>query len=129
MTRARERAAPPDAPAADEGASRRIDKWLWCARRFRSRTLAAAFIESASVRVTRNGETFRVDKPAFALRVGDVVSFPLGERFHAVEVLGFARRRGGPAEAALLAAPVAAPETPPAPSDTPKSGSGRFPPR
>lgn len=83
-------------------ASRRIDKWLWCARQFKTRTLAAKFVVEASVRVTCDGETHRVDKPSFLLREGDEVSFLLGEKFVVLRVSGFADRRGSPAAARQL---------------------------
>jgi len=60
--------------AAMEAAGRiRIDKWLWAARLFRTRTLAADAVELGRVRV--NGE--RV-KPAREARVGDRVDVLAG---------------------------------------------------
>ena len=84
------------------GASRRIDKWLWCARRFKTRTIAAKFVAEASPRVTRDGATKRIDSPAYSLREGDLVSYMLGERLFIIEVVGFAERRGPPAAARAL---------------------------
>lgn len=107
-------------PSAQDGASRRIDKWLWCARRFRTRTLAARFVSQASVRVTRDGETQRVDRPAFQLREGDEVSFILGEQLVAMVVAGFADRRGTPQAAKGLYAVRA-----PSPSGNPSLASKR----
>lgn len=52
----------------------RIDKWLWAARLFKTRTLAAGAVELGRVRV--NGE--RV-KPAREARVGDRVEVFAGE--------------------------------------------------
>ncbi|HNR76531.1 MAG TPA: RNA-binding S4 domain-containing protein [Parvularculaceae bacterium] len=91
----------------DEPLSRRIDRWLWCARAFKTRSIAAKFVSEASVRVTRDGATQRVDKPSFLLRVGDEVSFVLGERVIVMTVAGFAARRGPPAVARALFAPQA----------------------
>lgn len=82
--------------------SRRIDKWLWCARRFKTRSLAAQFVARAGVRVTRNGATERVDKPSFQLREDDEVSYMLGEKLVICTVVGFAERRGPPASARAL---------------------------
>ena len=104
---------------ADREPSRRIDKWLWCVRRFKTRSLAAKFVSDASVRVTRDGVTQRIDKPAYCLREGDEVSFILGERLIIMTVVAFAERRGAPALARTLFAekgkmtPVVA--APPAP--------------
>jgi len=82
--------------------SRRLDKWLWCARRFKTRSLAARFILRSCLRITRSGATTRVDRPSFQLRDGDVVSFVEGEKFRAFRVAGFAERRGPPASASRL---------------------------
>ena len=82
--------------------SRRIDKWLWCARRFKTRSLAAQLVAEGGVRVTRDGATQRVDKASFQLREGDEVSFLIGDRLTVLGVVGFAARRGSPAAARLL---------------------------
>lgn len=87
---------------SEDAPSRRIDKWLWCARRFKTRSLAAKFVAGASVRVTREGTTQRIDKPSFLLREGDDVSFLLGERLVVLTVTGFAERRCSPAAAKSL---------------------------
>lgn len=76
--------------------SRRIDRWLWCARKFKTRSLAARFVVDASVRVTRGGVTQRIDKASFLLRENDEVSFVVGERLFVLKVVGFAARRGSP---------------------------------
>ena len=52
----------------------RLDKWLWAARFFKTRTLAADAVDIGRVRV--NGE--RV-KPAREARVGDRIEVHLGE--------------------------------------------------
>ncbi|MFN6979761.1 MAG: RNA-binding S4 domain-containing protein [Gemmobacter sp.] len=73
----------------------RIDKWLWQARFFRSRALAAAQVEAGRVRV--NGA--RITKPGRALRAGDVLTFVQGDRVRLVRVLAPGDRRGPAAEA------------------------------
>ncbi len=87
---------------SEDALSRRIDKWLWCARRFKTRSLASKFVADASVRVTREGATQRVDKPGFLLREGDEVSYLIGEHLVVLTVAGFAERRGSPAAAKSL---------------------------
>lgn len=96
-------------PAAADGAtpSRRIDKWLWCARRFRTRSLAARFVEERGARVTRNGQaagrqTERIERASYLLEIGDTVSYLIGERLVALEVTGFADRRGSPQAARAI---------------------------
>ena len=85
-----------------DASSRRIDRWLWCARRFKTRTLAARFVTEANVRVTRGGATKRIDRPGFLLREGDDVTYLFGERMIVLTVAGFAERRGSPDAAKSL---------------------------
>jgi len=75
----------------------RIDKWLWAARFYRTRTLASQAIEAGHVSV--NGERA---KPAKALKPGDQVLVRRAPFEHAVAVRALSEKRGGAAEAALL---------------------------
>ena len=70
----------------------RLDKWLWCARLVRTRTLAARLIEAGKVRV--NGE--RAAKVSRHVRLGDVVTgIDAGAgRLFVVRVAAEAERRG-----------------------------------
>jgi ribosome-associated heat shock protein Hsp15 len=71
------------------GTSLRIDRWLWCTRHFKSRTLAAEAVAGGKVHL--NGQ--RV-KPAHALRVGDRVAISRAGFTFECEVLGLPRQRG-----------------------------------
>ncbi|MGE0352195.1 MAG: RNA-binding S4 domain-containing protein [Gemmatimonadales bacterium] len=75
----------------------RLDKWLWAARFFKTRALAAAAIEKGRVEV--NGERA---KRARHLHPGDRVRIRLGPYAHDVEVLELASVRGPATRAALL---------------------------
>jgi ribosome-associated heat shock protein Hsp15 len=75
----------------------RIDKWLWAARFFKTRTLAVQAIEAGHVSV--NGERA---KPAKALKPGDTVVVRRPPFEHTVLVKALSERRGPAAEAALL---------------------------
>ena len=72
----------------------RIDKWLWAARFFKTRSLAAKAVDGG--RVALNGE--RV-KPAKELRAGDELTIRIAELEWVIGVIGLSDRRG-PAEAA-----------------------------
>ena len=72
----------------------RLDKWLWAARFFKTRSLAAQAIEGGKVKL--NGQ--RV-KPAKELHVGDIVDIHLGDDAWQVTVRELSARRG-PAEVA-----------------------------
>jgi len=67
----------------------RIDKWLWAARFFKTRTLAADAVDLGRVRV--NGE--RV-KPAREARVGDRVEVHLGEMRSEFVIRALSAQRG-----------------------------------
>ncbi len=76
----------------------RIDKWLWQARFFKSRSLAAALVSGGHCRV--NGQ--HVMKPAAEVGPGDVLTFPQGSRIRVVRVTAPGARRGPASEAAGL---------------------------
>lgn len=84
---------------SDEPERLRIDKWLWHARFFKSRSIAGEVAASGRLRV--NGA--RIAKPAHLVKEGDVLTFPQGRsQIRVVRVLGMGTRRGPAAEAALL---------------------------
>jgi ribosome-associated heat shock protein Hsp15 len=81
-----------------EGAGRvRVDKWLWAARFFKTRSLAAEAIDGGKVSV--NGDR---TKPAKLLQLGDEVRVRLGPYEHVVHVRGISERRGPATVAATL---------------------------
>jgi ribosome-associated heat shock protein Hsp15 len=67
----------------------RLDKWLWAARFFKTRSLAAVAIGGGKVSV--NGD--RV-KPAKAVKIGDEVRVQIGQFQHIVVVRDLSERRG-----------------------------------
>ena len=77
----------------------RADVWLWRARFFKTRSLAAKFLDDGKVRLTRGGAETRIDKCARALKVGDRLVFAVGGKLIAVAVEELGERRGPPAEA------------------------------
>ncbi|MGE5515599.1 MAG: RNA-binding S4 domain-containing protein [Bacteroidota bacterium] len=87
----------------------RIDKWLWFARFFKTRSLAAAVVAEGAVLV--NGAA--VAKASALVRVGDDLVFPTGKRRRRVTVLALGDRRGPAPEAQALYRE----ETPPPPED------------
>ncbi len=75
----------------------RIDKWLWAARFFKTRSLATEAVAAGHVRV--GGA--RV-KPARELHVGDTVEIRRGLFSWTVVVTALSERRGPASEAAAL---------------------------
>ncbi|MEW2917135.1 RNA-binding S4 domain-containing protein [Ruegeria sp. ANG10] len=76
----------------------RIDKWLWQARFFKTRSLAAKQVSGGHVRLNGN----RVLKPAQAVGPGDVLTFPQGRIVRVVRVEKLGERRGPALEAQTL---------------------------
>src|SRR5687767_13791704 len=75
----------------------RIDKWLWAARFYKTRSLAAEAISGGKVQV--NGERVKRAKP---LQIGDEVRIRQGPYEHLVVVRELSDRRGPAAQAATL---------------------------
>jgi len=76
----------------------RLDKWLWQARFFKSRSLAAGVVSGGKVRV---GGT-PVSKPARAVGPGDVLTFAQGDHVRVVQIVACGTRRGPAPEAQTL---------------------------
>lgn len=83
----------------------RADVWLWRARFFKTRSLAARYVEEGRVRITRGGTEGRLDKASRVLKPNDELVFALGGRLIAVRIEAMGERRGPASEAwALYAA-------------------------
>jgi ribosome-associated heat shock protein Hsp15 len=75
----------------------RLDKWLWAARFFKTRSLASDAIEGGKVAL--NGASPKRGKP---VRLGDRLRIRLGPYEHLVTVLALSERRGPASVAATL---------------------------
>jgi len=75
----------------------RIDKWLWVARFFKTRSLASMAIASHKIRC--NGDHV---KPARDLKVGDELEITIGQTVFVVIVQGMAEQRRPAPEARQL---------------------------
>jgi ribosome-associated heat shock protein Hsp15 len=80
----------------------RIDVWLWRARMFKTRSLAAKFVDDGRVRLHRAGAETRLDKSSRTVRPGDGLVFAIGGRVMALRVVGLGERRGPASEARAL---------------------------
>jgi len=67
----------------------RLDKWLWAARFFKTRSLATQEIDKGRIQV--NGQ---VAKPARDLRPGDLVELRQGPLVRAIQVRALSNMRG-----------------------------------
>src|SRR5690349_13592162 len=75
----------------------RIDKWLWAARLFKTRALAATAVDGGKVHL--NGAR---TKPAKHVKVGDTLDVQRGDDELTLRVLGLSTRRGSAPVATLL---------------------------
>jgi len=76
----------------------RIDKWLWHARFFKTRGLAAELAGSGRLRINSEHSA----KPSHAVRPGDVLTFPQGSRIRVIRIEALSGRRGPASEAQAL---------------------------
>lgn len=84
-------------PEITESNKIRIDKWLWMARFFKTRSLAQKAIEGGKIHL--NGQR---TKPAKEVRNGDELTVQIGPVERTVIVKALPQRRGPAPEAALL---------------------------
>jgi ribosome-associated heat shock protein Hsp15 len=75
----------------------RLDKWLWAARFYKTRSLAQQAVVASKVKV--EGEKA---KPAHNLKVGDAVSIRAGDYEWSLIVKALSERRGPAVQARLL---------------------------
>ncbi len=90
-------------PLKSETTVVRIDKWLWAARFYKTRSLATDAIDAGHVRRASVGSVSgeRV-KPAHTVRVGETYAVQRGDMMQQVLVTAISERRGSAGDAALL---------------------------
>ncbi|MEX2200415.1 MAG: RNA-binding S4 domain-containing protein [Dongiaceae bacterium] len=88
----------PEKPAAPDTATLRLDKWLWHARVFKTRSLATRFCSEGRIRI--GGRV--IDKAHYAVKPGDVLTFAHGRDVKVLRVVALGARRGPAPEARLL---------------------------
>ena len=105
-----------------EPARVRVDKWLWYARFFKTRSLASKIVASGVVRLN----TDKISKPSAVVQPDDVLTFPQGRVIRVIRVLSIGSRRGPAAEAQGLyedlTPPSEAPENAPVHPGQERSG-------
>lgn len=81
--------SPEQRPSMLPAEKMRIDKWLWCARFFKTRSLATQAVDSGKVKL----DAQRI-KPARDVTPGDRLSVQIGEFVWEIEVVGLSDHRG-----------------------------------
>lgn len=102
----------------------RLDKWLWYARFFRSRSLAAGIVTAGKVRINGNATV----KRAATVGAGDVLTFAQGDHIRVIRIDAVGTRRGPACEAQGLYTDLSPPMPHPrndAPENPAFEGKGR----
>lgn len=86
----------------------RLDQWLWHARIYKSRSLAARLCRARKVRIDGTPAT----KASHLIEPGEVLTLQKDRRVRIFKVLALARRRGPAAEAQLLYEDLSPPPLP-----------------
>ena len=97
----------------------RLDKWLWHARFFKTRTLAAKVASGGHVRVNAN----KVSKPSTAVVAGTVLTFTQGNQIRVIKIVELGTRRGPAGEAQTLYEDLSPPEEKIPQEHTPRGGA------
>src|SRR5262245_44097959 len=92
------RGDPPEdeASASSSAGGLRVDKWLWCARFFKTRSVAQEAVEGGHVQV--NGERVKASRQ---VKTGDRLSITRVQERYEVDVLSIPVRRGPASEARM----------------------------
>ena len=78
--------------------SLRVDKYLWFARFFKTRSLATKRANGGRIRINGN----KIKKSSDTLRIGDILTFAQGNEIRVIRVLNLGTRRGPAQEAQSL---------------------------
>ena len=81
-----------------EETTTRLDKWLWYARFFKTRTQATKLIQSGRLRI--NGDI--TNKPHRTATVGMILTFPQAKHVRVIKIAEIGQRRGPAPEAMAL---------------------------
>ncbi|MFK7835337.1 MAG: RNA-binding S4 domain-containing protein [Sulfitobacter sp.] len=87
----------------------RVDKWLWHARFFKTRSLAASKVKTGAVRI--NGTV--THKPSSMVAPSDVLTFAQGDHIRVIEIVALGERRGPAPEAQALYTDLSPPQPKP----------------
>jgi ribosome-associated heat shock protein Hsp15 len=84
----------------------RVDKWLWHARFFKTRSLAAARVKAGGLRINGNP----VQKTSSAVAADDVLTFAQGDHIRVIQIVALGVRRGPASEAQTLYTDLSPPQ-------------------
>ncbi len=85
-------------PSPEHVPSLRLDKYLWFARKVKTRSKATKLVKEGKIRVNGN----KVSKASCTVRPDDVITAVLSSNVHVLKVLELGSRRGPASEAQAL---------------------------
>ena len=97
----------------------RVDRWLWFARFFKSRSIASKMVQSRKIRLN----SVVIAKPSVSITENDVLTFPQGTEIRVIKILKIGTRRGPAPEAQTLYEDLAPKATSAEETDTMKASS------
>jgi len=92
----------------EETTPQRIDKWLWHARFFKTRSLAQKQVSTGKIRVDRE----KISNPSRKVAPGNVLTITMERDVKVVEIAAIAQRRGPFSKAQLLYKDLSPPKRP-----------------
>ena len=87
-------------------ASIRVDKWLWYARFFKSRSLAAKVVQSRKLRIN----SIVTPKASASVKTDDILTFVQGKQIRVIRICNIGVRRGPAPEAQSMYEDLSPPE-------------------
>ena len=103
----------------DDNLTLRVDKWLWQARFFKTRSLATKLVKSGKLRL--NGVL--ISKPSRGVEIEDILTFPKEMEIRVIKICDLGQRRGPASEAQRLYQDLAPVEPKPKLDLVPRGGS------
>ena len=82
----------------DKNTFMRLDKWLWHARFFKTRSGASTYTAAGNVRVNGSRQT----RSSARIRAGDTLTFALHGHVRVIKIMALSARRGPAVEARML---------------------------
>lgn len=98
----------------------RIDKWLWFARQYKTRTLAAKIVLAGKIRLNNQ----RITKSSHTVKPDDTITFVSNDQVRILKIINTGTRRGPASEAVTLYEDLSPPDERPKGKDRIAQNSG-----
>ena len=95
-------------PPSDRPPAIRLDRWLWFARKVKTRSRATRLIKEGKIRVNQE----KISKPAHMVQAGDVITARFSPQLLVLKIIDTGTRRGPASEAQMLYEDLTPPPAP-----------------